>query len=343
MTPERLGSLIELFPGRRIGVIGDFFLDKYLEVDPALAEPSLETGKTAHQVVRIRMSPGAAGNVVSNLSSLGAGALHAIGFTGDDGGAYELESRLQALGCTTDRLFKVKERMTPTYIKPRDIHVQGLEGEYERFDIKNRTVTPTEVEKKLIESLDVILPDLDALLIVNQVEEEDCGVITGNIRKVLSERALDYPDVVFFADSRSNILLFRNIIIKPNQFELPGIKNLSCGDTIDSEEIKKAVISLRKETKAPIFITFGAKGILVSDPEPMEVRGVQVPDPIDPTGAGDSASAGIVMALVSGATVQEAALIGNLAASVTLHQLAVCGVCSPEELLPRLKMWLEQG
>ena len=343
MTPERLGTLIELFPGRSIGVIGDFFLDKYLEVDPALAEPSLETGKTAHQVVRIRMSPGAAGNVVSNLSSLGASALHAIGFTGDDGEAYELESRLQALGCTTDRLFKVKERMTPTYIKPKDIHVYGLEGEYERFDIKNRMVTPPEVEKKLIESLDVILPDLDALLIIDQVEEEDCGVITGNMRKVLSELAPDYPEVVFFADSRSNILLFRNIIIKPNQFELPGIKNLSCGDTIYSEEIKKAIINLREKTNAPVFITCGANGILVSDPEPMEIRGVQVPGPIDPTGAGDSASAGIVMALVSGATVPEAALVGNLAASVTVQQLALCGVCRPEELLPRLEMWLGQG
>ena len=50
MTPQRLGSLFELFPSLRVGVIGDFFLYKYLEVDPVIAEHSLETGKVAHQL-----------------------------------------------------------------------------------------------------------------------------------------------------------------------------------------------------------------------------------------------------------------------------------------------------
>ena len=71
MTLERLAELIDRFPEQRIAVVGDFFLDKYLDVDPALAELSLETGKTAHQVVAVRPSPGAAGTVVSNLSALG--------------------------------------------------------------------------------------------------------------------------------------------------------------------------------------------------------------------------------------------------------------------------------
>ena len=54
MQLDRLQSLLEQFPRRRIAVLGDFFLDKYLEVDPDLAEPSLETGKVAHQVVGVR-------------------------------------------------------------------------------------------------------------------------------------------------------------------------------------------------------------------------------------------------------------------------------------------------
>ena len=71
MTPERLDQIIARFAQARIAVIGDFFLDKYLDVDPRLAEKSLETGKTCHQVTRIRHSPGAAGTVVSNFSALG--------------------------------------------------------------------------------------------------------------------------------------------------------------------------------------------------------------------------------------------------------------------------------
>ena len=46
-----LPELLNAIPCLRIAVVGDFFLDKYLVVDPAFAEVSLETGKTAHQVV----------------------------------------------------------------------------------------------------------------------------------------------------------------------------------------------------------------------------------------------------------------------------------------------------
>ena len=343
MTPERFSSLIELFSSRRIGIIGDFFLDKYLEVDHSIAELSRETGKIAHQVVKIRCSPGAAGNIVNNLSWLGAGALYAIGYTGDDGEGYDLEIKLKSLGCNTEGLLKTKRRMTPTYLKPRNMHVHELEGEHERYDTKNRIKTPPDVEKKIIESLDSILPELDALIIADQVEEVDCGVITEKIRNILSKRALDYPDVVFFADSRAHILLFRNIIIKPNQFELMGIEKPSGDDKIDLETLKNALKSLRNKINAPVFVTRGAKGILVSDPEPSETRSVKVSGPLDITGAGDSAAAGIVLALSSGATFPEAALVGNFVASITVRQLATCGTCRPEQLLPTLEMWLAQG
>lgn len=90
LSVGRLEDIVSRFASSRIAVLGDFFLDKYLEVDPSLEEPSVETGKPAHQVAAIRCYPGAAGTVVSNLSALQTGELHAIGFTGDDGEAYEL-------------------------------------------------------------------------------------------------------------------------------------------------------------------------------------------------------------------------------------------------------------
>ena len=104
MSPERLAEIVGRFSRSRIAVVGDFFLDKYLDVEPAWAEFSLETGKTAHQVAAIRTSPGAAGTVVCNLAALGAGTLHAVGFTGDDGESYDLRKGLAALGCGTEHL-----------------------------------------------------------------------------------------------------------------------------------------------------------------------------------------------------------------------------------------------
>ncbi len=57
----RLTALTARFHRVRVAVLGDFFLDKYLDTEPALAETSLETGRTAHQVVAVRHAPGAAG------------------------------------------------------------------------------------------------------------------------------------------------------------------------------------------------------------------------------------------------------------------------------------------
>ncbi|HZY88675.1 MAG TPA: carbohydrate kinase, partial [Gemmataceae bacterium] len=58
-------------PALTIAVVGDLFLDRYLDLDAALTEPSLETGLDAYQVVGVRPGPGAAGTVVNNLVALG--------------------------------------------------------------------------------------------------------------------------------------------------------------------------------------------------------------------------------------------------------------------------------
>jgi sugar/nucleoside kinase (ribokinase family) len=328
MKAERLKELIGRFTNASIVVLGDFFLDKYLDVDPALAETSLETGKLAHQVVSVRCSPGAAGTVVNNLSALGAGRLHALGFTGDDGEGYELRRALSSLGCKTDGLLVRPERFTPTYLKPRDWRTAGLSGEHSRYDTKNRLGTPAEVQEGVLSHLERILPETDAVVILDQVEEAECGIVTSRVRERLADLSSLCPTKVFWADSRRRIRLFRNVIIKCNLSEIGGLPQS---------------IELREHTGKPVFVTAGAKGIWVSDPRPELVRGVAVPEPTDPTGAGDSATAGAVLALCAGADLREAALVANLVASITVQQLDVTGSASPGQLIPRLEMWEKQG
>jgi len=100
---------------------------------------------------------------------------------------------------------------------------------------------------------------------------------------------------------------------------------------------------LRKRTGRPVFVTAGRRGIWIDDSRPMLVRGVRIPEPTDPTGAGDSATAGAVLALCSGAGLQEAALLANLVASITVQQLATTGTAGPDQLGPRLELWRSQG
>jgi len=342
MTPERLGQIVGRFPRLRIAVLGDFFLDKYLDVDPALADVSLETGKTAHQVVRVRHSPGAAGTVVCNLSALGTGVMHAVGFTGDDGESFELRKDLAGLRCGADHLFCDPDRKTPTYLKPRDTTDPSLAGEHNRYDTKNRVPTSESVQERLVGSLDALLPELDAVIVLDQVEEAECGAITSLVTGAIADRAARWPGVIFWADSRRRIRRFRRVIIKPNQFEAVGWESPPPDAAVEPARLVEAVGRLRAQTGAPIVATCGAAGMLVSDPEMTMVPGVRVEGPIDPTGAGDSATAGTVLALAAGASLPEAGLIGNLVASITIQQLATTGTARPEDLPPRLAVWTGQ-
>ena len=63
---------------------------------------------------------------------------------------------------------------------------------------------------------------------------------------------------------------------------------------------------------------------------------VPVTGKIDIVGAGDSATAGLVSALCSGANPAEAAVIANLVASITIQQLGTTGTASPEQVRARL-------
>jgi bifunctional ADP-heptose synthase (sugar kinase/adenylyltransferase) len=343
MNAERLREIAGRFPACRVAVVGDFFLDKYLDTDPALAETSVETGKTAHQVVSIRTSPGAAGTIVNNLASLGAGEIHAVGITGDDGEGYDLRKALEARRCRTEGLVALPGRLTPTYLKPRDCRTADLSGEHERYDTKDRTPMPSEAEERIIGCLERLLPHVDAVAVQDQVEEEDHGVVTTRVRERLAELGRLHSGKIFWADSRSRIGLFRNIMIKVNAREALKQAFRPGANDPDDAEIIRAMAELRARTGRPVFVTAGRRGIWTSDPEPALVRAVRVPEPTDPTGAGDSATAGAVLALCAGATPPEAALVANLVASITVQQLAVTGTASPAELGPRLEMWLSQG
>ena len=342
LSQDRLHQLIERFPSCRIAVLGDFFLDKYLDTDPSLVETSVETGKEAHQVVRIRCSPGAAGTVVNNLASLEPGELHAIGVTGDDGEAFELRRGLAARNCSTDYLIRSSSHNTPTYLKPRDNSIPGLAGEICRYDTKNRGAMSPELEAELVEALDALLPRLDAVIILDQVEEAAGGVLSPAIRDAAIERARRFPGVVFWVDSRERVHDFRHMTLKSNEYEVLGMKQPPPGTTVDMDRVSDEARKLRRKNGAPVVVTCGDKGVLISDPEWMWVPSVRIDGEIDATGAGDSFDAGAALALAAGASLAEATVVAHLVASITIQQLATTGVARPDELPDQLNLWIQQ-
>lgn len=336
---DNLEAILERIPRLKIGVVGDLFLDRYLDLDASLTEPSLETGLDAYQVVRVRSNPGAAGTVMNNLATLGVGRICPIAVLGDDGEGYELRQALDRLGVVDpEGLIVVPERRTPTYTKPM-LHEGGAAPrELNRFDIKNRQRMAPALEVRIEQKLIDLWPRVDALVVLDQVSEEDCGVITGRVRQRLAELAATEPDKFVLADSRERIGEFRGVCLKPNRQEALRAVGLAVSDNENVTE--RAAVRLARQAGRWVFCTDGARGIwIASAREPARawarVDAYPVNGPLDIVGAGDSTSAGIVCALAAGASVEAAASFGNLVASITIQQIGTTGTATPAQLRQR--------
>lgn len=340
MNIDRLNALLARFPAQTVLVVGDFFLDKYLIIEHALGEISLETGLEAHQVVEVRCQPGAAGTVTSNLRAMDVNVI-ALGVIGDDGEGFELTRALRATGVDTSQMVVAgRDRFTATYTKPMLREPDGTAHELNRLDIKNRAPLPAATEEALIHRLRDLLPRVRGVIVADQAPEADCGSVTARVREELAILARAHPQVIVAADSRVRIGLFRDMIVKPNARE--AVRAVSperwpgAGDPTlarDRELIEAAGAALHAQTGRPTFLTVGGQGILVFEAGGMtHAPAPPVTGPIDIVGAGDSAMASIVAALCAGATPAEAAQVGNLAAAVTIRQIGATGTASREQI-----------
>src|SRR5437016_6410903 len=151
MTGARFQAVTERYRELSIAVLGDFCLDRYLEIDPARPETSLETGLPVHNVVNVRAQPGGAGTILNNLVALGVGGLFPVGFCGEDGEGYELRRALDTLAnVSTKHFLATSRRCTFTYTKPLVARRGQPPQELNRLDIKNWTPTPATVEGDVI-------------------------------------------------------------------------------------------------------------------------------------------------------------------------------------------------
>src|SRR5262249_31838776 len=157
----------------------------------------------------------AAGTVVNNLAALGVGEVHVLAIIGDDGEGYELRQALYRMSMVrTQCLFQRADRRAPAHTQPVLCESGPAPREVNRLDIKNRAPVPAESQAELLRALDALWPRLDALLVLDQVSEPDCGVVTANVRRHLAKLGAADPSRIVLADSRERIGLFSNVRLK---------------------------------------------------------------------------------------------------------------------------------
>jgi len=330
ITFERLTALLDRFPRLTVGLVGDLFLDRYLEIPRGAEECSIETGLEAYQVTRVRNSPGALGTVINNLAALGVGTIRPVTVIGDDGHGYDLLQSLASLPVDTRHILRSAQRLTPTYTKPLRQGADGVWQELHRLDVRTRAPLDRETLDQVCREVDEVTRTSGGLIVLDQVSEENQGVVHGAVREHLAGISRNQPEKLIYIDSRVFLPRFHFGTLKGNRSEILA----AAGVEADAEQ---AVRQLAARTGRPVFCTVGEEGCLVGRPsgETTLVPGYRVSGPVDIVGAGDSASSGIVLSLLAGATDIEAAAVANLVASITVQQLGTTGTATPQQVIDR--------
>ncbi len=329
---------LERYPRLRIAVVGDVFLDRYLHIDPARVETSIETGLPVHNVTGVRAQAGAAGTIIANLSALGVGLIKVVSFRGEDGEGFELERALRALpGTDLEHFLVARDRMTPVYCKPLLCEPGQPPRELNRFDTKNWTKTSSALATALAERVRSLAGVVDAIVVLDQVDAAETGVATRIVLDAVREVELGNPGVLVIADSRRGLGDFPPMAFKMNATELARMNGRHAnGDNL--HEVMQQVAGLAIRNDRPVFVTLAERGILGAAPgsEPVHVPALPVRGPIDIVGAGDSVTANLTTALAAGCNLRQAMTVAMVASSIVIHQLGTTGTASVPEIVARL-------
>jgi len=315
---KKLENIIGKFQDRRILVLGDIMLDRYIwgtveRISPEAPVPVVHVSKDT-------LCLGGAGNVYQNLISLGASPV-LLGTVGDDAGGKWIKDNLNC----KDSIYTTKNR--PTTTKTRIIaHQQQVV----RVDEEVDEAISQKINQKILkfihkESYEGIL-----------ISDYNKGVVNRTILNDLLSFAQDKKIPVFVDPKIKNISLFSPVmLITPNHFETASIVNHSCEKNEEIERAGREIFS-QIQTKY-LIIKRGQKGMTVLDENK---KAVHIPtiakEVFDVTGAGDTVIATSSLALLSGASIREAAFLANAAAGIVVGKMGTA-VVTPEELLKRLE------
>jgi rfaE bifunctional protein kinase chain/domain len=326
MNLARLHELAAEYRRLRIAIVGDFCLDRYLEIDPAREETSIETGLPVHNVTRVRAQPGAAGTVLGNLVAVGVGTILPVGFCGEDGEGFELLHALRSLpGVSLAHFIETPLRRTFTYCKPLVMASGAPPRELNRLDSKNWTPTPDVLREQIATAVRTLRDEVDAVIVMDQVDEAGTGVVTAPVLAELGRFSGGGEGVPVVADCRRSLRGYPPCIFKMNATEFAALTGLRAG--FDLREALAVAPSLARENGRAVIVTLAERGIVGCEPAGVaeHVPALPLRGPIDVAGAGDSVTANVAAALAANATLREALQLAALASSVVIHQVGTTG------------------
>ena len=308
---NRLENLIKNAEGKKIAVIGDIMLDRYLWGSVSRISPEAPVPVVVIEEESERL--GGAANVANNINSLGGTPL-LYGIIGDDASGDTIKKIIKKRSYSPNGIVVDKNRQTSvkTRVIAHNQHVVRIDRE------SNEEIDP-KIEEKIKKQIKNDFSDFDAVII----EDYNKGFLTRNIIKLIIDSALERDIVITVDPKLENFFEYKGVtVFKPNLKETQASLGFSV-NTEDRFEIAGKMLLDRLDCKY-VLITRGEKGMtLFGDGRRLNNVETKALDVHDVSGAGDTVISTLTLFLAAGADIMEAATMANYAAGIVCGEVGI--------------------
>ena len=304
--------IINKFPKKKILVVGDLILDKYLwgDVERISPEAPVPIVDIKEEILKL----GGACNVAWNISTLEAD-VYIVGVIGNDENGKILKSMLKE---NNIKSLIITDPDRPTIEKTR---VLAVSQQLLRIDRESKKKLDKNLIDKLISNINDVINLIDGVI----VSDYGKGVIT----KELMDYLLSTGKPIFVDPKPENFQLYKNItIMTPNRKE--AYKCLNKHKDYPLEKVGKEI--MEKLNIGQLLITLGSEGMALFEGERITKIPAKARKVFDVTGAGDTVISVLTLAKVSGGSWLDSAILANLAGGYVVGEIGTTAI-TREKLL----------
>ncbi|MDH4378341.1 MAG: PfkB family carbohydrate kinase [Vampirovibrionales bacterium] len=332
---QRLSEAIGRLNTGKVLVVGDFALDEMVYGTTERLSREAPVLILHHHHTDLLL--GAGSNAAHNVAALGAHTTHVAGVCGNDAYQHHLLEALHQAGVQSSGLVMDASRPTTTKTRISGMANHSVTQQMVRIDRESRQPLSSSVEAELLDNLSTLAPHINALLL----SDYGLGVMTPAVIAHCQQLAKDYH-LLLSADSHQPLKLFAGAtVVTPNQPEAEANVGHDLNTWFDRFRGGKSLLT--QTGVQHVLMTLGGDGMLLCHRDGETLLGTVIPvfnrsDVFDVTGAGDTVIATLTLALATGASLVEAAVLGNLAASIVVKKYgtAVTSVHELQEALNQL-------
>lgn len=309
--------LLARFRNKKIGVIGDVMLDHYLHGEVDRISPEAPT-----PIVCVKSEsfvPGGAANVAKNIVAVQGNAF-LIGVIGKDASGAMLKKTLQEEGIDVRGVLTTSDR--PTTQKTRII-ARG--HQMVRVDREGAHAISAMAQAQLLKFIRANIRKWDGIIFSDYAK----GCITKKLAQAIIALANKYKKPIVGDVKPRNAFYFDGVtLLAPNRNEACAIAA--------KEVVREAGEAMQEKLHCNVLITQGADGMTLFEGKNRTHFPAKSHEVFDVTGAGDTVTAIVTLALASGAFLKDAAYLANCAAGIVVAKQGTA-TASPEELENNLK------